>query len=68
MEELDCSFEVVVDKDDFKFNCAHFVAFQGFRERLHGHNYHVVVRLVGSVRASCDAVQGAAVGDCCCDA
>jgi 6-pyruvoyltetrahydropterin/6-carboxytetrahydropterin synthase len=50
MEELDCRFEVVVDKDDFKFNCAHFVAFQGFRERLHGHNYHVVVRLVGSVR------------------
>eukprot|EP00419_Tripos_fusus_P015731 CAMPEP_0172736470 /NCGR_PEP_ID=MMETSP1074-20121228/115150_1 /TAXON_ID=2916 /ORGANISM="Ceratium fusus, Strain PA161109" /LENGTH=215 /DNA_ID=CAMNT_0013565679 /DNA_START=22 /DNA_END=669 /DNA_ORIENTATION=+ len=25
--------------EDFIFSCAHFVAFRGFRERLHGHNY-----------------------------
>ncbi|VEU40035.1 unnamed protein product [Pseudo-nitzschia multistriata] len=42
------NFEVYVNKADFKFNAAHFVAFQGFRERLHGHNYTVGVRLLGS--------------------
>ena len=39
-------FEVVVAKQEFKFNLAHFVAFKGFRERLHGHNY-AMVRHVG---------------------
>ena len=41
-------FEVNVSKDTFKFNAAHFVAFPGFRERLHGHNYRISVRLLGS--------------------
>mmetsp|Transcript_22758 Transcript_22758/g.33605 ORF Transcript_22758/g.33605 Transcript_22758/m.33605 type:complete len:254 (+) Transcript_22758:86-847(+) len=41
-------FEVHVAKESFKFNAAHFVAFDGFRERLHGHNYQVSVRLFGS--------------------
>lgn len=41
------NFEVYVSKDTFKFNAAHFVAFQGYRERLHGHNYQVGVRLLG---------------------
>lgn len=41
------NFEVYVSKDTFKFNAAHFVAFRGFRERLHGHNYQVGVRLLG---------------------
>jgi 6-pyruvoyl-tetrahydropterin synthase len=40
-------FEVFVGKEDFKFSAAHFVAFDGFRERLHGHNYQVAVRLKG---------------------
>jgi len=40
------TFEVNVSKDTFKFNAAHFVAFPGFRERLHGHNYRVGVRLL----------------------
>jgi len=40
-------FEVHVSKDSFKFNAAHFVAYPGFRERLHGHNYQVSVRLLG---------------------
>jgi dihydroneopterin triphosphate aldolase (PTPS-III) / 6-pyruvoyltetrahydropterin synthase len=41
------AFEVFVSKDSFKFNAAHFVAFAGYRERLHGHNYRVSVRLLG---------------------
>ena len=41
-------FEIYVCKDTFKFNAAHFVAFPGFRERLHGHCYRVSVRLLGS--------------------
>ena len=45
---MDSSFEVFVSKDTFKFNAAHFVAFPGFRERLHGHNYRVSVRLHGT--------------------
>lgn len=42
------TFEVNVSKETFKFNAAHFVAFPGFRERLHGHNYKLSVRLLGS--------------------
>ena len=45
---LPATFEVFVAKDTFKFNAAHFVAFEGYRERLHGHNYTVSVRLQGS--------------------
>uniref|UniRef100_A0A7S2YGV4 6-pyruvoyltetrahydropterin synthase n=1 Tax=Entomoneis paludosa TaxID=265537 RepID=A0A7S2YGV4_9STRA len=43
-----CAFEVQVAKEDFKFHAAHFVAFDGFREPLHGHNYRVGVRLLGN--------------------
>lgn len=35
------AFSVEVKSEDFKFGCGHFVAFQNFRERLHGHNYTV---------------------------
>jgi len=48
------NFEVYVSKPDFKFNAAHFVAYKGFRERLHGHNYTVGVRLLGSRHISYD--------------
>jgi len=41
-------FEVNVYKQDFKFHAAHFVAYQGYRERLHGHNYSVRVKLRGT--------------------
>jgi 6-pyruvoyl-tetrahydropterin synthase len=41
-------FEVAVSKESFKFNAAHFVAYRGFRERLHGHNYKLHIRLIGS--------------------
>ena len=44
---MDGGFNVYVSKDTFKFNAAHFVAFEGYRERLHGHNYRVGVRLMG---------------------
>jgi 6-pyruvoyltetrahydropterin/6-carboxytetrahydropterin synthase len=40
-------YEVFVSKDSFKFNAAHFMAYDGFRERLHGHNYRVSVRVEG---------------------
>ena len=30
-----------------KFSCAHFIAYKGFRERLHGHNYTMSVCLSG---------------------
>ncbi len=43
------SFEVYVSKESFKFNAAHFIAYRGFRERLHGHNYRVSVRMEGPV-------------------
>ncbi len=41
------SYEVFVAKDSFKFNAAHFQVYDGFRERLHGHNYRVSVRVEG---------------------
>jgi 6-pyruvoyltetrahydropterin/6-carboxytetrahydropterin synthase len=40
-------YEIYVSKDFFKFNAAHFMAYHGFRERLHGHNYRVAVRIEG---------------------
>jgi dihydroneopterin triphosphate aldolase (PTPS-III) / 6-pyruvoyltetrahydropterin synthase len=54
MSELTASFEVRVAKDTFKFNAAHFVAFKNYRERLHGHNYTVAVRLLGSRKIGSD--------------
>ena len=46
MEEA-TSFEVDICKSDMKFSCAHFIAYKGFRERLHGHNYNMSVRMFG---------------------
>ena len=42
-------YEIYVSRESFKFNAAHFIAYRGFRERLHGHNYRVSVRLRGPV-------------------
>src|SRR5438445_8473871 len=36
-------YSVVVAKDYLKFSAAHFIAYPGFREPLHGHNYQVSV-------------------------
>ena len=41
------SFRVHVTKDYLKFNAAHFIAYKGFREALHGHNYRVYVEVEG---------------------
>jgi len=38
-------YSVVVAKDYLKFAAAHFIAYPGFREALHGHNYQVSVRV-----------------------
>lgn len=42
-------FDIFVGKEYLKFNAAHFIAYPGFRERLHGHNYHVTVRVEGEL-------------------
>jgi len=42
------SFRVHVAKDYLKFSAAHFIAYKGFRERLHGHNYRVSVEVEGT--------------------
>jgi len=43
------TFRVHVTKDYLKFSAAHFIAYQGFRETLHGHNYRVSVAIEGRV-------------------
>ena len=43
------SFRVHVEKDYLKFNAAHFIAYKGFREALHGHNYRVSVEVEGAL-------------------
>jgi 6-pyruvoyl-tetrahydropterin synthase len=42
-------YRVVVEKDYLKFSAAHFIAYKGFREPLHGHNYQVSVAISGTV-------------------
>lgn len=44
-------FQVHVFKDYLKFSAAHFIAYKGFREALHGHNYQVSVRVEGGLGA-----------------
>jgi 6-pyruvoyltetrahydropterin/6-carboxytetrahydropterin synthase len=61
------SFEVYVSKETFKFNAAHFVAFKGYRERLHGHNYRVGVRLLGTRQVGADGylIDFGNIKECC---
>ena len=47
-------FEINLSKPSFKFNCSHFIAYRGYRERLHGHNYRVSLRITGSDVISVD--------------
>jgi len=42
-------YRVLVQKDFLKFSAAHFIAYKGFREPLHGHNYQVSVAISGRV-------------------
>ena len=44
-------YSVVVSKDYLKFAAAHFIAYPGFREPLHGHNYQVSVRVEADLGA-----------------
>lgn len=47
-------FDIFVAKEDFKFNCAHFIVYKGFRERIHGHNYRVSVKVTGPGKVGSD--------------
>src|SRR5215468_12213525 len=38
-------YRVEVSSDHLRFAAAHFIAYPGFREPLHGHNYQVSVRI-----------------------
>jgi 6-pyruvoyl-tetrahydropterin synthase len=40
-------FSIHVTNENLKFSAAHFIAYTGFREPLHGHNYQVGVRVEG---------------------
>jgi dihydroneopterin triphosphate aldolase (PTPS-III) / 6-pyruvoyltetrahydropterin synthase len=42
-------FEILIKKSDMKFSCAHFIAYDNFREKLHGHNYNLTIKLIGKV-------------------
>jgi 6-pyruvoyltetrahydropterin/6-carboxytetrahydropterin synthase len=44
-------YSVVVSKEYLKFSAAHFIAYPGFREPLHGHNYQVSVRIEAELGA-----------------
>jgi dihydroneopterin triphosphate aldolase (PTPS-III) / 6-pyruvoyltetrahydropterin synthase len=47
MAQGSSGFSVYVAKENLKFSAAHFIAYPGFREPLHGHNYQVAVRVDG---------------------
>lgn len=47
-------FEIKIQKPYFSFNCSHFIAYRGFRERLHGHNYRISMKLTGTDTLSVD--------------
>jgi 6-pyruvoyl-tetrahydropterin synthase len=46
------NFSVHVAKENLKFSAAHFIAYPGFREPLHGHNYQVAIRVKGELSGS----------------
>ena len=41
------TFHLHVTKDYLKFSAAHFIAYPGFREPLHGHNYRMSIAAHG---------------------
>jgi len=46
---MTAGYRVVVEKEYLKFSAAHFIAYKGFREPMHGHNYQVSVTLAGTL-------------------
>ena len=49
---MEHAYRVHVFKDYLKFSAAHFIAYRGFREPLHGHNYQVSVQVEGGLAFS----------------
>lgn len=49
---MEAGFFIQVAKENFKFSAAHFIAYPGFREPLHGHNYQVGVRVEGRLAST----------------
>ncbi|HKV53948.1 MAG TPA: 6-carboxytetrahydropterin synthase [Candidatus Binataceae bacterium] len=49
---MNAGFSIHVAKENLKFSAAHFIAYPGFREPLHGHNYQVGVRVEGRLAAN----------------
>jgi dihydroneopterin triphosphate aldolase (PTPS-III) / 6-pyruvoyltetrahydropterin synthase len=45
-------FSIHVAKENLKFSAAHFIAYPGFREPLHGHNYQVGIKVEGRLAAN----------------
>ncbi|SCN61276.1 6-pyruvoyltetrahydropterin synthase, putative [Plasmodium chabaudi chabaudi] len=43
--------ELLVESPAFTFHCAHFIAYKGFRETLHGHNYNVSLKVKGHIQS-----------------
>lgn len=52
MAQGSSGFSIYVAKENLKFSAAHFIAYPGFREPLHGHNYQVAVRVEGRLAAT----------------
>lgn len=46
---MKAQFSIRVAKENLKFSAAHFIAYPGFREPLHGHNYQVGVQVEGQL-------------------
>lgn len=44
---MSSSFSIQVAKENLKFSAAHFIAYPGFREPLHGHNYQLGAKVEG---------------------
>ncbi len=51
MAEPTQRYRVEVSSDFLRFAAAHFIAFPGFREPLHGHNYQMSVRVDAALGA-----------------
>ena len=49
---MNSEFAIHVAKENLKFSAAHFIAYPGFREPLHGHNYQVGVRVEGKLAST----------------
>src|SRR5467141_1230790 len=47
MTPMASNFSIHVAKENLKFSASHFIAYPGFREPLHGHNYQVGVYVEG---------------------